>query len=106
MADILSIRINLMVDDASIEELIMNKQALRLLNQGYQEEGIETPERILDKISEIEKAISFRVEDDRRKELRKLKLRYEAEAPKEERRTAMKTQIEALEAKLGKKTTP
>lgn len=68
----------------SVEELILAQNQLRVIDQGYQDLKLDTPEWILDKMSETGREIDNRVRGEL---MRRLKA---AEA----RRSALRTQTE------------
>jgi ABC-type phosphate transport system auxiliary subunit len=97
----ITININVDVDTADMDELILNQAMLRLVNQGYEEAGIETPEYILDRLAAISREITERNRAELQKRLRTLKLKREGLKTREEKAKDMEAEIAELESKLG-----
>jgi hypothetical protein len=89
------------VDTLDIESLLLAKNQLKIIDDGYQELKVETPEWILDRLSEISTEVSLRVRAERMKRLRTAKARRSALRTADEKRTALDAEIKELEAELA-----
>lgn len=95
------IAIELNTEGADLTDLILTRAVLRQIDQGFQEEEIETPEIITDKLSEISAEITNRNRADLMKRLRLAKQRRESFSSREEKAKKLDEDIAKLEGKLG-----
>jgi len=99
---IMIIDINLSPDDvASVEDLLLIKQQLKVIDDGFQELGLETPEWVSEKQLIITTEITSRVRAELLRQLKTRKARRSALATADEKRSILDTQITELEKKLG-----
>jgi len=91
----------LLAEDISIEDLILAKNDLKVLDTGFQEIGVESPEWVTDKLSLVSDEIVNRNRAELQKRLRAAKARRAALATPDEKRGALEREIEALEQKLS-----
>ena len=89
------------IENATVPELLLSKQDLVMIDQGYQDLGIDTPTEILDKIGDITGEINKKVKDELRRKLKDAEVRYAAIAPLSEKRKALSNTIADLKKKLG-----
>ena len=87
-------------DVGTVEMLLLAKNQLKILDDGYQELGLEAPEWISEKQLEVIKEITSRVRAELTRQLKTLQARRAAEAPKEERLAFLDTKITELKKKL------
>lgn len=90
-----------LVDDICMEDLILAKSALRSLDNGVQEAGIETPEWVTDKMALVTAEITNRNRVELQKRLKAVKARRSALATMDEKRSRLESEISDLEKKLG-----
>lgn len=88
-------------DVGTVEMLLLAKSQLKIIDEGYQELGLETPEWISEKQLEVAREITSRVRAELTRQLKGYKARRAAEAPKEERLSFLDTKITELEKKLA-----
>ncbi len=84
-----------------VETLMLARNQLKVIDDGYQELGLETPEWIAGKQLEVAKEITSRVEAELRRQLKMAKARRAAEAPKEEKIEKLDVTIVDLEKRLA-----
>lgn len=85
----------------SVEELLLAKAQLVIVDQGYQDMHLETPDWVLDKLNEVEAEIKNRVKSELIKRLRTAKARRSALRTADEKRRDLETEISQLEAQIG-----
>jgi len=88
------------VEDLDIETLLLSKAQLKTIDDGYQELKIETPEWVLDRISEVSMEINQRVRGELQKRLRNAKSRRSALRSADEKRKDLDVEITELEGKI------
>lgn len=98
---VLRIDLEINVDGASLDELILMKAILKMVDQGYAEEGVETPERVLDKLNTVSTEITVRNKAELQRQLKEAKIRRGALATLSEQRSALDQKIANLEKKLA-----
>jgi hypothetical protein len=96
----LKIMVDFQTDGATMEDLYLAKGVLKLIDQGYQEDGVETPEWVIDKINAINGETSMRNRAEIQRRLKAAKARRSAMATLDEKRKAADDEIAALEAKI------
>ena len=89
------------IETNKVDDLIIAKVALRNLDAGYQDAGIETPEWVIDGINDLEREITNRNRAQLTKDLKKAKARRYALASADEKRKTLDSQIAELEKKLA-----
>jgi hypothetical protein len=93
--------LSLLVDDISIEDLILAKGDLKVLDAGFQELGIDTPEWVTDKLSLVSAEVVSRNKAELMRRLKAARARRMALATPDEKRSKLEQEIAALEQKLG-----
>lgn len=96
----LRIVIDLDHETADLENLYLAKAVLKLIDQGYQEDGVETPEAIMDKMTAITGEITNRNRAELQKKLKMAKARRSSLATPDEKRTRLDVEIAKLESQL------
>jgi hypothetical protein len=90
-----------LVDDVSIEDLILAKSDLASLDAGYQELGIPSPEWVTDKLGIVSAEIVSRNRAELSRRLKVAKARRTALASVNEKRASVDAEIAALEQQLA-----
>jgi hypothetical protein len=90
------------VESFQVEELMLAREQFKLIDSGYQELKLPTPEWIMDKLGEINREITLRVRADLERQLKNAKARRAALATADEKRQLLDAQITALEETLKK----
>jgi hypothetical protein len=85
----------------TVEELILGQNQLRVIDQGYQDLKLSTPEWVIDKLTQTTKEIDNRVQGELQRRLRAAKARRSALRTADEKRKDADAEIEELEARLG-----
>ena len=96
----LRIVIDIDTEAADINDLYLARGVLRMIDQGYQEEQIESPEYIVDKLNLISTEIRSRNKAELQKRLKLAKNRMETLQTRDERKSKLETEIAKLEEKL------
>lgn len=91
---------NILADEVSIEDLILAKDGLSVLDAGFQELQIETPEWITDKLTLVSSEIINRNRAELQRRLKAAKARRAGLATVDEKRAALDAEIAALEQSL------
>jgi hypothetical protein len=89
-----------MEDINSVEELLLAQNQLKIIDQGYQELKLNTPEWVLDKLSETGREIDMRVRGELARRLKNAKARRSALRTADEKRKDLDAEILELENKL------
>ena len=97
----LRIMVNLEVDGAEVEDLYLARGVLKMVDQGFQDDGIETPEHIVDKLNAINAEITNRNRAELQRRLKAAKARREGFRTREEKASKLDEEITDLEKKLG-----
>uniref|UniRef100_A0A6M3Y5V9 Uncharacterized protein n=2 Tax=viral metagenome TaxID=1070528 RepID=A0A6M3Y5V9_9ZZZZ len=84
-----------------MEDLILAKAGLGTIANSCQEEGMDTPEWVVDKLTLVSAEITNRNRADLQKRLRMLRAQEMADATPSERRRKRAQEIAELEKKLG-----
>lgn|SRR5574343_412782 len=92
---------NILTDNLTVEDLILAKSDLSIIDSGFQTMNMESPEWVTNKLSDVSGEITNRVRADLQKQLRAAKARREALATPDEKRKALEARIEALEKQLN-----
>jgi hypothetical protein len=92
---------SLLPDDTDVDDLILAKSDLYILDSGYQELGFPTPEWVTDKLVVVTKEIIDRNRNELQRRLKAAKARRATLATPEEKRGLLDAEITALEQKLG-----
>lgn len=98
-ATIINIRA-IVVEDTGVEDLMIAKSQLAIIDAGYTELKLETPEWVTNRLSEVTREILARVRAERERRLRELESRATALKPRSEVRKDVQKEIEALKAQL------
>lgn len=85
----------------SVEELILARSQLQVIDAGFQDLKLDTPEWVVDRLSEIDQEINIRTRNELLKRLRAAKARRSALLSKDERRQNLEAEIADLEGKLA-----
>jgi hypothetical protein len=85
----------------TVEELILGQNQLRVIDQGYQDLKLSTPEWVIDKLTQTTKEIDNRVQGELQRRLRAAKARRSALRTADEKRKDADAEIAELEARLG-----
>lgn len=88
-------------EEATLEELFLARDQLRIYDAGYQEIKMETPTWILDKMSSVSKDINHRAEATLTVALRKAEARRSALRTRDEQRSDADAEIAELRKRLG-----
>ncbi len=96
----LRIVIDLDVEGADIVELYLTRGVLKMIDQEYQADGIDTPENIVDKLSSVTHEIMNRNKADIQRRLRLAKSRLDSLATRDERKSKLAEEIAKLETQL------
>jgi len=96
----LRIVIDIDTEAADINDLYLARGVLRMIDQGYQEEQIESPEYIVDKLNLISTEIRSRNKAELQKRLKLAKNRMETLQTRDERKSKLEAEIAKLEEKL------
>jgi hypothetical protein len=91
----------LLVDDVTLDDLVLAKGLLTVLDQGYQESGVETPEWVIDKLNVVAKEITNKNRVELQRKLRAAQARRATLATPEEKRNVLDSEIKVLQEKLG-----
>lgn len=86
---------------SSVEELILAQNQLKIIDAGYQELGVDTPEWVLDKLSAVSHEITMRVRNELARQLRAAKARRDSLRTRDEKRQDLDARIAELENKLS-----
>lgn len=92
---------NLLADEISIDDLILAKAGLDALDAGYQDLGVETPEWVVDKATQVSQEIVNRNRAELQRRLKAAQARRAGLATPEEKRGQLDAEIAALQQKLG-----
>jgi hypothetical protein len=97
----LRILIQLDPDGADVEDLYLARGVLRMVDSGYQEDGIDTPEFIVDKLNSINRELTLRNRADIERKLKLAKARRDGLKTRDERLADINAEIAKLEQKLN-----
>lgn len=87
-------------DMADIEMMMLARNQLKIIDDGYQELHIETPEWVSEKQIEVSREIAFRVKSELQRQLKTKRARRAALATADEKRQSLDTDITELEKQL------
>jgi len=99
----MKLRIDLKVtelDNLEVEALLLAKSQLKAIDDGFQELKVETPEWVIDRLSEVSTEINGRVRATLQKRLRAAISRRSALRTADEKRKDLDAEIAELEAKI------
>ena len=88
-------------DLETVEILLLAKNQLKVIDNGYEELGLETPEWISEKQLEVTQEITFRVKAELQRRLKTSRARRAALATTDEKRERLDQEITELEKKLA-----
>lgn len=91
----------ILVDDITIEDLILAEEALKTLDAGFQNLGVSTPEWVTDKLGLVSSEMVQRNRAELQKRLKAAKARRAALATADEKRAKLDAEITALEQQVG-----
>ena len=89
------------IEETNLESLMILKNQLKIVDDGYQELNIDTPEWVLDKLLAATSEINTRTRAELQRQLRAEEARVAALTPRDERLKDAKAKVEALKAKLA-----
>ena len=84
-----------------LEDLFVAQSQLKVIDQGYQETTMETPEWVLDKMEAVNVEINHRVASQLKARLRAAQARRSALRTADEKRGDLDAEIEDLKKRLG-----
>jgi len=85
----------------TVEDLLLGRNQLRVIDQGYQDLKLEPPGWVIDKLTEIEREITIRVKGELQRRLKLAKARRATLRTQEEKREAADAEIAELEKMLS-----
>jgi len=83
-----------------LNDLFLERERLKVIDVGYTELDLDTPEEVLCLLSEINQEIKSRIRGELERKLRVAKMRREALKTQSEKRNDADREIEELEKKL------
>ena len=89
------------IDTTEIEDLMVIKNQLAVIDTEYQNLTLDTPEWVTDKLGEVSREINNRVTAELTLKLKQAKSRRSALKTADEKRKDLDVEIAALEGKLG-----
>lgn len=89
------------VRSASLDELVLASVDLKNVIGGYQELGLDVPDRLTGVAKDIKREVVERVRTDKERKLKTMKLRREALKTPDEKRAGLDAEIVALEKELA-----
>ena len=99
----MKLRIDLKVtelENLAVEELLLGKNQLKVIDDGFQELKVDTPEWVIDRMAAMTSEINGRVKATLQKRLRAAKSRRAALRTADEKRNALDAEILELSAKI------
>lgn len=97
----LTVNIDMNVEEASVNELYLLEGMLKIIGEGYERDGIDTPEIIVDKMGEARREIVNRNRAELQRKLKLARAKRGTMASREERIAAVDAEITKLEQQLG-----
>ena len=91
----------IVIDTTDIENLMIVKNYLAVIDTEYQNLTLDTPEWVTDKLGEVAREINNRVTAELTLKLKQAKSRRSALKTADEKRKDLDVEIAALEGKLG-----
>lgn len=88
-------------DIGTVEELLLARNQLAIIQNGYNGLTLPVPEWVDNKLSEVENEIQMRVKNDLQRRLRSAKARRSALRTADEKRKALDDEIQELEKQLS-----
>ena len=85
---------------STTEELMIAQNQLKVIDQGYQDLKLDTPDWVMDKLTEFGHEINSRVRSELQRRLRTAKARRSALRTADEKRKDLEAEIAELEQKL------
>ena len=89
------------IDTTGIEDLMIIKNQLSVIDTEYQNLTLDTPEWVTDKLGEVSREINNRVTAELQMKLKQAKSRRAALKTADEKRKDLDAEITALESKLA-----
>jgi len=86
---------------SSVEELLLAKNQLKVIDDGYQDLKLPTPEWVTDRLSDTDREITIRVQAELKRRLRTAKARRSALRTADEKRKDLEAEIADLEKMVG-----
>lgn len=83
-----------------VEELILLKEQLRVIDAGYQDMRLQTPEWVIDKMTKADREMKMRVQGELQRRLKAAKARRAALRTADEKRRDLDTEIKDLEGSI------
>jgi len=87
-------------DVGSVETLMLARNQLKVIDDGFQELQLETPEWVSEKQLEVNREITFRVKAELQRRLKTARARRVAASTMDEKRQKLDVEIEGLEKQL------
>ena len=84
-----------------VEELILMRSELQVIDVGYQELKLPTPEWVIDKLTAVNREIALRVQGELERRLKAAKARRAALRTADEKRRDLDSEIAELEGMLN-----
>lgn len=86
---------------STVEELFLAQNQLRVIDQGYQDLSLTTPDWVIDKLTQTTHEIDTRMRGELQRRLRAAEARRSALKTADEKRKDADAEIAELRAKLG-----
>lgn len=100
MSKILVVLEGTIVENVKLEELMIAKAQLQVIDAGYQELKIDTPDWVSEKLEEVSHEINARVRAELLRRLKAAKARRSSLLTADEKRRMLDDEIAELEAKV------
>jgi hypothetical protein len=84
----------------TVEELFIAQNQLKVVDNGFTNIGLDSPEWVTDKLLSVESEINLRVKSEIQRKLKTAKARRSALASRSERKKTLDAEIKELESKL------
>jgi len=88
-------------EEASMEDLFMVRNQLGVIDAGYQDTKLPTPEWVIDKLTDIDREVTNRARAELTRQLKAALARDAALKPKGELRKDIQTEIAELQKRLA-----
>lgn len=98
----LRIVIDFNTETASLEDLYLARGVLKMVDQGFTEDSLETPEQIIDQLANINSEITNRNRAELTRQLKAAEARRSSLKTREEKAQELDGTIASLKQKLGK----
>lgn len=98
-----TVRIDVDVETLEIPELYLQRGFLQSIDKGYQDDGLDTPDYIIDRLNAVNFEITNRNRAELERQLKAAEARLQGLKSREEKATELKDTVAKLKEKLGKK---